>query len=54
MELHRYAGLKGKLNNDAAAQEPGALRARSPLAVKLVGRDEQQVILGHRQSSGSR
>jgi endonuclease/exonuclease/phosphatase family metal-dependent hydrolase len=35
IELHRYAGLKGNFNNDGTAQEPGALRARSPLAAKL-------------------
>ena len=35
IELHRYAGIIGNFNNDTAASEPGALRARSPLAVKL-------------------
>lgn len=50
MELHRYAGLKGNFNNDAAAQEPGALRARSPLAVKLVSKTNSKsfwVIANH-------
>ena len=36
IELHRYAGISGNFNNDASAAEPGALRARSPLAVKLI------------------
>lgn len=36
IELHRYAGLKGNLNNGPNGPEPGALRARSPLAVKLL------------------
>ncbi len=36
IELHRYAGISGNFNNDASASEPGALRARSPLAVKLI------------------
>lgn len=35
LEIHRYGGLKGNLNNPADASESGALRARSPLAVKL-------------------
>lgn len=35
IELHRYAGISGNFNNDASASEPGALRARSPLAVRL-------------------
>ncbi len=36
IELHRYAGLNGNFNNKADASEPGAMRARSPLAVKLL------------------
>jgi len=35
IELHRYGGVIGNYDNDAKATEPGALRARSPLAVKL-------------------
>ena len=35
IELHRYAGISGNFNNDYRASEPGALRARSPLVVKL-------------------
>lgn len=35
LEIHRHGGLKGNFNNPADASEPGALRARSPLAVKL-------------------
>ncbi|MFN9719186.1 MAG: endonuclease/exonuclease/phosphatase family protein [Planctomycetota bacterium] len=38
IELHRYAGLRGNFNNGADSQEPGALRARSPLAVRLVSK----------------
>ncbi len=38
IELHRYAGINGNFTNDDTASEPGALRARSPLAVKLVDR----------------
>ena len=37
-ELHRYAGIVGNFNNDASASDPGALRARSPLAVKLANK----------------
>lgn len=36
MELHRYAGLRGNFVNDSDASGPGELRARSPLAVKLL------------------
>lgn len=35
LEIHRYGGLKGNFNNPADASESGALRARSPLAVRL-------------------
>ncbi len=35
-ELHRYAGLLGNFTNDEKAAGPGELRARSPLAVKLL------------------
>jgi endonuclease/exonuclease/phosphatase family metal-dependent hydrolase len=35
IELHRYAGLTGNFTNNSDASEPGAMRARSPLAVKL-------------------
>ena len=35
LEIHRHGGLKGNFTNPADASEPGALRARSPLAVKL-------------------
>ncbi len=53
MELHRYAGLKGNFNNDAA------LRSRCSASTFASGceagqQNEQQVILGHRQPSGSR
>ena len=36
IELHRYGGLRGNFANDANASGPGELRARSPLAVKLL------------------
>lgn len=35
IEIHRHGGLKGNFNNPAEESAPGALRARSPLAVKL-------------------
>lgn len=38
MELHRFGGIKGNFNNPANASDPGALRARSPLAVKLLSK----------------
>lgn len=36
IELHRYGGLRGNFANDTNASGPGELRARSPLAVKLL------------------
>ncbi len=51
VELHRYAGLKANFNVMEEDQEDfGALRARSPLAVKLVDQSSQQtfwVIVTH-------
>ncbi len=38
MELHRFGGIKGNFNNPADASDPGALRARSPLAVRLLSK----------------
>lgn len=40
IELHRFGGLRGNFNNAADASEPGAMRARSPLAVKLMNKAE--------------
>lgn len=51
IELHRYAGLKANFNVMEDDQEDfGALRARSPLAVKLLDQSSQQtfwVIVTH-------
>jgi endonuclease/exonuclease/phosphatase family metal-dependent hydrolase len=50
IELHRYAGLKGNFNNGSNGSEPGSLRARSPLAVKLLDKSSAKsfwVIANH-------
>lgn len=50
MELHRFGGIKGNFNNPPDASEPGALRARSPLAVRLLSKARNQtfwVIANH-------
>jgi hypothetical protein len=54
LEIHRHGGLKGNFTNPADASEPGALRARSPLAVKLAFKSKRSNLLGDRQSLGQR
>jgi endonuclease/exonuclease/phosphatase family metal-dependent hydrolase len=51
IELHRYAGIRANFNiTDPKDDEFGALRARSPLAVKLLDKTNQEkfwVIVNH-------
>jgi hypothetical protein len=50
IELHRYAGLLGNFTNDENASGAGELRARSPLAVKVLDRTNSKtfwVIANH-------